>query len=68
MTEITKNELEINSHEADNYLSLKQEWQVLHHDHEKYEQFSLIIKLFSIALCFTSMALSFTIALSVCLY
>ena len=33
------------------------EWKILHKDHEKYEQFSLCIKLFSVAICLAALAL-----------
>ena len=46
---------------------LQNEWTILHADIEKYERFSLVIKLFSVFICTLSMALHidgrFTIAL-----
>lgn len=38
--------------------SLSIEWQTLHSDYEKYEQLSLLIKLFSVGICLLCIALS----------
>jgi len=35
--------------------SFTQEWAILHNDHEKYERYSLIIKLVNILICFTGL-------------
>ncbi len=35
---------------------LVKEWQALHHSHERYEQYALIIKLFSVAVTLFSLA------------
>lgn len=43
---------------VDTMNSLSTEWQTLHSDYEKYEQFSLLIKLFSVGLCLLCIALS----------
>ena len=40
------------------------EWQTLHGDYEKYEQFSLLIKLFSAGICLLCVALSISYYLS----
>ncbi len=47
--------------------SLSIEWQTLHGDYEKYEQFSLLIKLFSVGLCLLCIALSIDCYLSLML-
>ena len=38
--------------------NLSTEWKILHGDYEKYEQFSLLIKLFSVGLCLLCIVLS----------
>lgn len=38
--------------------NLSTEWKILHGDYEKYEQFSLLIKLFTVGLCLLCIALS----------
>lgn len=41
------------------------EWQILHRDHEKYEQWALLIKLFSIAVVLMCVAFSVNLLLSI---
>ncbi len=41
------------------------EWAILHSDIEKYERFSLIIKLFSVLICILSIALAISPAISI---
>jgi len=36
--------------------SFSQEWVVLHNDHEKYERYSLLIKLVSVIICFVAIS------------
>ena len=43
---------------SDTMNNLSIEWRTLHNDVEKYEQFSLLIKLFSVGLCLLCIALS----------
>ncbi|OUR98046.1 hypothetical protein A9Q81_12360 [Gammaproteobacteria bacterium 42_54_T18] len=43
------------------------EWQILHSDYEKYEQYALLIKLFSVGLCLLCIALSIDSYLSLML-
>ena len=47
--------------------NLSIEWQTLHGDYEKYEQFSLLIKLFSVGLCLLCITLSIDSYLSLML-
>ncbi len=56
------NQTESNALNLMNNLSI--EWQSLHGDYEKYEQLSLLIKLFSIGLCLLCVALSINCYLS----
>lgn len=56
------NQTEPNTLNLMNNLSI--EWQTLHGDYEKYEQLSLLIKLFSVGLCLLCVALSIDIYLS----
>lgn len=44
--------------------NLSIEWQTLHRDYEKYEQFALLIKLFSVGLCLLCITLSINSYLS----
>ena len=44
-----------------------QEWAVLHADHEKYERYSLLIKLFSVLICFFSLVSALSVVISIIL-
>ena len=44
----------------DEISSFTQEWSILHNDHEKYERYSLLIKLVSLLVCFFALGFDFS--------